>query len=50
MNAQHYKDAYWVGQGAFDSLASFSEFEFRVNGIFEEKDREVVFEIFTFLE
>ena len=39
MNALHYKAAYWVGQGVFDSLASFSEFESRVNDIFEEKDR-----------
>jgi hypothetical protein len=46
MNANHYKAAYWVGQGTFDSLASFSEFEFRVNDIFEEKDRGDVFEIF----
>jgi predicted helicase len=46
MNALHYKAAYWVGQGVFDSLASFSEFESRVNDIFEEKDRGDVFEIF----
>jgi hypothetical protein len=46
MNAHHYKTAYWVGQGTFDSLASFSEFESRVNDIFEEKDRGDVFEIF----
>ena len=38
MNAQHYKAAHWVGKGIFDSLASFSEFEFRVNDIFEEKN------------
>ena len=46
MNALHYKAAYWVGQGVFDSLASFSEFESRVNDIFEEKNRGDVFEIF----
>ena len=46
MNAHHYKAAYWVGQGTFDSLASFSEFESRVNDIFEEKDRGDAFEIF----
>ena len=46
MNALHYKAAYWVGQGVFDSLSSFSEFESRVNDIFEEKDRGDVFEIF----
>jgi hypothetical protein len=39
MNAHHYKAAHWVGQGVFDSLASFAEFESRVNDIFEEKDR-----------
>ena len=39
MNALHYKAAYWVGQGVFDRLSSFSDFESRVNGIFEEKDR-----------
>ena len=47
MNAQHYKDAHWVGKGVFDSLSSFSEFESRVNDIFEEKDRGDVFEIFV---
>ena len=46
MNALHYKAAYWVGKGVFDSLSSFSEFESRVNEIFEEKDRGDVFEIF----
>jgi len=43
MNALHYKAASWVGQGVFDSLSSFSEFETRVNDIFEEKDRGNVF-------
>ena len=46
MNAHHYKAAHWVGQGVFDSLVSFTEFESRVNDIFEEKDRGDVFEIF----
>ena len=46
MNALHYKAAYWVGQGVFDRLSSFSDFEPRVNPIFEEKDRGDVFEIF----
>jgi hypothetical protein len=46
MNAHHYKAAYWVGQGVFDGLTSFTEFESRVNDIFEEKDRGDVFEIF----
>ena len=46
MNALHYKAAYWVGQGVFDRLSSFSDFESRVNPIFEEKDRGDVFEIF----
>ena len=46
MNAHHYKAAYWFGKGIFDSLSSFSEFESRVNDIFEEKDRGDVFEIF----
>ena len=46
MNAQHYKAAYWVGQGVFDGLSSFSDFESRVDDIFEEKDRGDVFEIF----
>ena len=46
MKAHHYKAAYWVGQGVFDGLTSFMEFEARVNDIFEEKDRGDVFEIF----
>ena len=46
MNAHHYKAAHWVGQGVFDGLTSFTEFESRVNDIFEEKDRGDVFEIF----
>ena len=43
MNAHHYKAAHWVGQGVFDGLTSFTEFESRVNDIFEEKDRGDVF-------
>ena len=39
MSAQHYKAAYWVAEGVFNSLASFGEFEARVNDIVEEKDR-----------
>jgi hypothetical protein len=31
MNAHHYKAAYWVGKRVFDGLASFTEFESRVN-------------------
>ena len=46
MNALHYKAAYWLEKGVFESLSSFSDFEFRVNNIFEEKDRGDVFEIF----
>jgi hypothetical protein len=46
MNAHHYKAAYWVGRHVFDGLASFTEFESRVNDIVEEKDRGDVFEIF----
>ena len=45
MNALHYKSACWVGKGVFDGLTSFTEFESRVNDIFEEKDRGDVFEI-----
>jgi len=43
MNAHHYKAPYWVGQGVFDSLESFREFESRVNDIFEEKDQRSIF-------
>lgn len=35
MNAQHYKAAYWIGQGVFDSVSSFADFESRVNEIVE---------------
>jgi hypothetical protein len=37
LNAHHYKAPYWVGQGVFDSVASFREFEARGVDIFEEK-------------
>jgi hypothetical protein len=47
MNALHYKAADWIEKGVFDSISSFSDFESRVNGIFEEKDRGDVFEIFV---
>jgi hypothetical protein len=43
MNAHHYKAAHWVGQGVFDGLTSFTEFESCVNDILEEKDRGDVF-------
>jgi hypothetical protein len=46
MSALHYKAAYWAAEGVFNSLASFGEFEARVNDIVEEKDRGDVFEIF----
>ena len=46
MNALHYKAADWIGKGVFDSISSFSDFESRVNDVFEEKDRGDVFEIF----
>jgi hypothetical protein len=46
MNAHHKKAAHWVGKGIFDGLTSFTEFESRVNDLFEEKDRGDVFEIF----
>jgi predicted helicase len=46
MNPQHKRASYWIGQGVFDRLKSFTEFEARVNDIFEEKDRGDVFEIF----
>ena len=46
MKALHYKAAFWVEHGIFDSLVSFSEFESRASDIFEEKDRGNVFEIF----
>jgi hypothetical protein len=39
MSAHPYKAAHWVGQGVFGDRTSFSEFESRVNDIFEEKDR-----------
>ena len=46
MNCLHYKAAHWIQQGTFENLQSFSEFETRVNGLVEEKDRGDIFEIF----
>ena len=46
MNAQHPKAAYWVRNGLFDGLASFAQFEAKINKIPEEKDRGDIFEIF----
>jgi superfamily II DNA or RNA helicase len=46
MTALHAKASYWVRQGIFRNLASFEEFETRVNKITEEKDRGDIFEIF----
>jgi hypothetical protein len=46
MSALHTKASFWIRQGIFDDLRSFEEFEARVNGIPEEKDRGDVFEIF----
>ncbi len=39
MTALHAKASYWIRQGIFRNLASFEEFETRVNAIAEEKDR-----------
>ena len=39
MNAHHHKAAFWIGEGVFDGLESFKEFESRVNVIPEELDR-----------
>ena len=46
MNPIHTKAAYWLQKGLFDDLKSFSDFESRVNVVFEEKDRGDLFEIF----
>src|SRR5262245_32518538 len=43
---KHVKARYWIATGIFDTLSSFQEFEQRLNGIVEEKDRGDVFEIF----
>jgi hypothetical protein len=43
MNAHHYKAAHRVGEGVFDGLTLFTEFESRVKNIFEEKDHRDVF-------
>jgi superfamily II DNA or RNA helicase len=47
MPALHYRSSHWIHHGLFASLASFAEFESRVNAIPEEKDRGDVFEIFV---
>jgi len=47
MPAKHVKARHWVATGIFDALNSFQEFEQRINGIAEEKDRGDVFEIFV---
>ena len=44
MNPIHTKAAYWLQKGLFDDLKSFSDFESRVNVVFEEKDRGDLFE------
>ena len=46
MLAQHYKASHWIKQGLFEALASFADFEQRVNQVAEEKDRGDIFEIF----
>ena len=47
MVAQHYKASHWIGQGIFDEILSFDDFESRVDALPEEKDRGDVFEIFV---
>ena len=47
MPAKHVKARHWVATGIFDALTSFQDFEQRINGIAEEKDRGDVFEIFV---
>jgi len=47
MPAKHVKARHWVATGIFDALTSFHDFEQRINGIAEEKDRGDVFEIFV---
>jgi len=46
MKALHPKAAHWIRKGMFDGLASFAEFEERVDQIPGEKDRGDIFEIF----
>jgi len=36
VSALHYRTAYWVEEGVYDRLSSFSEFESRVNDVVEE--------------
>ena len=47
MPAKHVKARHWIATGIFDALTSFQDFEQRINGIAEEKDRGDVFEIFV---
>lgn len=47
MPAKHVKARHWIATGIFDTLTSFHDFEQRINGIAEEKDRGDVFEIFV---
>jgi hypothetical protein len=47
MPAKHLKARHWIATGIFDTLTSFQDFEQRINGIAEEKDRGDVFEIFV---
>ena len=47
MPAKHVKARHWTATGIFDALSSFQDFEQRINGIAEEKDRGDVFEIFV---
>ena len=47
MLAKHVKARHWIATGIFDALTSFQDFEQRINGIAEEKDRGDVFEIFV---
>ena len=47
MPAKHVKARHWIATGIFDALTSFHDFEQRINGIAEEKNRGDVFEIFV---
>jgi predicted helicase len=42
----HYRAPYWIGNGVFDELKSFADFEARVSAVEAEKDRGDIFEIF----
>jgi hypothetical protein len=46
MAALHARSSHWFRQGILRNLASFDEFEARVNKIAEEKERGDIFEIF----